>query len=146
MTSTKSLFELAQLAEASYAKFDEFGNTKDALIALDDGDYEFSPTQAGEFIKNWRVVHHQPDTASGYSGTLFEYIGNDPNSGFSNGELVFSQRGTAGLFTDLLDADLYGISVNGLAYKQIVDMYNYWQRLTANAGASVLEASVARTQ
>ncbi len=141
---TLKLFELAQIAEASYASLQTAINNKDELIARlierDGIAYKFSPIQAAEFADNWKVVSHQPDTASGYSGTLFEYIGNDPDSGFTNGELVFAQRGTAGLLSDLLDADLMGISVNGLAYKQIVDMYNYWQCLTTNAGASVLEA------
>ena len=139
MTNTVQIFSLAQLAEASYAEFNLFSNNKAGLVAALEAS-GFSATQASEFAKNWRVVHHQPDTASDYSGTLFEYIGNDPASGFTKGKLVFAQRGTAGILGDILDADIHGIAVNGLAFKQIVDMYNYWQRLTANAGATVHEA------
>ena len=141
MTQTTKLYELSQLAEASYANL-HTGMASDQLIAqLQNSSFNmaFSQTQATEFAANWQVVSHQPDTASGYSGTLFKYIGNDPNSGFTKGELVFSQRGTAGL-DDLVIADIHEITANGLAYSQIIDMYNYWQRLTATSGATVHEA------
>jgi hypothetical protein len=76
MTETTKLFELAQLAEASYAFLENVGdskiNLKNALVALDDnGDYKFSPTQAAEFADNWRVVSHQPNTASGFASGIF---------------------------------------------------------------------------
>jgi hypothetical protein len=138
-TNTNKLFELAQLAEAAYANLIP---GKSLINELQNADFnmKFSLVQATEFAANWQVVHHQSDTTSGYSGTLFKYIGNDPNSGFTNGELVFSQRGTAGILSDLVVTDLHQITENGLAFRQIVDMYNYWQRLTAASGATVHEA------
>lgn len=76
MSITTSLFDQALLAEAAYADFSDPLKTK--LQALKDAG--FSETQATEFVNNWRVVHHQQNLTSGFSATLFEYIGNDPNS------------------------------------------------------------------
>lgn len=135
MTITTKLFALAQLAEASYARFDKFADTESALIAQNGNDYKFSPAQATEFVNNWRVVHHQQNLTSGFSATLFEYIGNDPTSGFTTGELVYAPRGTEGLPSfDLWVADLGDIVTDGLALDQIVDMYNDWKRITAGSG------------
>jgi len=66
MTDTNKLFELAQLAEASYADFQKFSN--DSFEALKASD--FSVTQATEFTQRWQVISHQPDTASGFSATF----------------------------------------------------------------------------
>ncbi len=80
-------FELAQLAEATYADLwdDTAGrvitsNSRviEALKAMD-----FSPSQATEFTTNWEVVAggHQPNAGTGYSGTLFRRL-TAPVSGF----------------------------------------------------------------
>lgn len=121
MITTKNYFELAQLAEASYAKFDLFAadKTKDALIAAD-----FSDKQADLFLTDWQIVNngHQPNTASGYSSTLFKST--DPGGGY-----VLAFRGTdwALDYDDQLKTNIGDIVSDGLATKQIVDMYNEWQ-------------------
>lgn len=133
MANTNNFFSLAQLAEAAYA---DFGNPKlslkEALLDKDkDGKNQgFSDTQADLFLADWSVIHHQPDTGSGFSATLFKS---------KDGEYVLAMRGTAGLL-DLVRADFFEIATNGLALRQIVDMYNYWQRLIALPGAKVREA------
>lgn len=48
-TDTTKLFNLAQLAEASYAEFNLYGSVE-ALKKKD-----FSPIQAAEFVKNWQL-------------------------------------------------------------------------------------------
>lgn len=139
MINSVNLFELAQLAEASYANL-ILGNDLETELQNPVFKMQFSATQAAEFAKNWAVVNHQPNAASGYSGTVFKYIGNDPNSGFTNGQLVFAQRGTEPGFLDLVQADFNELVVNGLAYRQIIDMYNYWQQLSHPAGAIISQA------
>ncbi|MCZ8255702.1 MAG: hypothetical protein O9327_08575 [Polaromonas sp.] len=38
--------------------------------------------QAVQFAREWKVISHQPNTATGFSATLFEYIGEtDPARG-----------------------------------------------------------------
>lgn len=82
MTTTK-LYRAAELAEASYADFSDPTNSlKNALTSE-----EFSSAQATEFVKHWKVAHHQGNTAAGYSATLFESLDNA-------GEFTFAIRGT----------------------------------------------------
>lgn len=127
MLSTNVLFELAELAEASYAKFDLYRTTqvKDALIANG-----FSAEQATVLLDSWQIASggHQPNTASGYSSTLFKN---------TDGSYVLAFRGTEGALSgDLWKADIGDIVGDGLATKQIIDMYNEWQHITAAQGAS----------
>lgn len=56
---------MAELAEASYALFD-LNDPSTALISSG-----FSATQAAEFVTNWSVVHHLPDTDTDFSAILF---------------------------------------------------------------------------
>lgn len=82
---TTNLFNQASLAEASYANLENVSGGKPLegkLIAN-----EFSDAQAAEFVKHWKVAHHQGNTASGYSATLFESLDN-------SGEYTFAIRGT----------------------------------------------------
>ena len=53
MTNANKLFELAQLAEASYAEFYQFASTKDALIASKDGKYNYD-----EKYCKWIDIEH----------------------------------------------------------------------------------------
>lgn len=160
MTATTKLFELAQLAEASYADLQNSVNNSTNLIkALIDkkanGDYKFSESQATEFASHWKVIHHQPNTSGflgtalhAFSGTLFERIDDDPISGYQAGQLVYATRGTEPLDGDLL-TDVGDISADGLALDQIVDMYNDWKRITAGVGnhykAANLKTDIALT-
>lgn len=46
----------------------------------------FAAVPANEFKDQFRIVEHKSNTVTGFSGTLFEYIGpNDPLSGFVTG-------------------------------------------------------------
>lgn len=126
MTGTvPTLFELAQLAEASYANLTP---GKDVKTELQNSDFNmsFSDTQAIAFIADWSVITHRPDTDSNFSSTLFKST--------DTGKYVLAFRGTAGVGD--LSADLGDIAVDGLALYQIVDLYNEWKRISAPAGQS----------
>ena len=117
---TVNLSAMAEVAEASYADL-EGAIAPDDIAAALVGE-EFSATQASEFVNHWKVAHHQPDDpVSGFSATLFESLDNP-------GEFALAIRGTAGLVD--INADVGDIVQDGLAIKQIVDLYNYWQRLS----------------
>jgi trimeric autotransporter adhesin len=136
---TSNLFQYAQLADASYAILgNEVTNvsiTNPGLVsAALQSTRSFSLTQATDFVANWSVLNHQVDTdwdiaGSGFSATLFRST-KEPF------EVVLAIRGTAGL-NDTLDADINGLVTNGLAYNQIIDLYNYVQRLKGAVGADV---------
>ena len=86
--NTENYFELAELAEASYANLwdsdtsQTITNNADVILALTAKG--FSESQATKFTTNWEVVAggHQPNTGSGYSGTLFRRLTDDAVSGF----------------------------------------------------------------
>ncbi|PHS26635.1 MAG: hypothetical protein COA83_02885 [Methylophaga sp.] len=139
---TKTLFEHALMAEAAYADFSKISNSSDVKTALqrignkdgeaDDPEKGFSPSQADYFIKHWQVVSHQPDTDSGFSATLFKST--DPNAAQP---YVLGIRGTAGS-KDLFVADGSDIALDGIAIDQVLDMWNYWGRLTTAKGDSFI--------
>jgi hypothetical protein len=126
-------FELAQLAEAAYADLwdDATGRviTSNSRVIEALQSVGFSPSQATELTSNWQIVSgsHQANTESGYSSTLFKN---------TDGSYVLAFRGTESNTAEDLDADIRGIVGNGLALKQIVDLYNEWQHITAAQGAS----------
>lgn len=125
MINQDEIFELAQLAEASYADLTQY-NDSDWLIAqLQNPAFngmEFSKTQAEILADNWFVKTHQEDTTNGFSSTLFQST--DPN----DGRYVLAFRGTAG-FVDIVDADINDIISDGLAIEQIIDLHNEWARI-----------------
>jgi trimeric autotransporter adhesin len=144
MTIEISPFNEALLAEASYADFIDpetgevyttTGQIKAALILLG-----FSETQAADFVLHWRIVDHQPNTTSGFSATLFQSIDLPQRT-------VMAFRGTepGDPIRDILDADLAGIVASGLAFNQIIDQYNYVQRLLADLGEPALQARLVGT-
>lgn len=122
------------MAEAAYADLKNVATTKElktALIAQD-----FSAIQAAEFVINWRVVSHQPNTDSGFSATLFQRITADPIAGYEVGDYAYAVRGTEIGLTDLTDLkeNIGSIVQDGLALEQIVDLYNDWTRITTPQG------------
>ena len=54
----------------------------------------FTDVQAQQFAKDWEVVEHQGDSATGFSGTLFKCLRDDPARGLKKDELVLSFRST----------------------------------------------------
>jgi hypothetical protein len=99
--------------------------------------------RAAEFGRHWRVVAHEPNTASGFSGTVFERINPQPGEQ----RYVIAMRGTEAsnlisteAYADLASADFFDLVADGLAWKQIIDMYNWWQRITTSPTATYKEA------
>jgi pimeloyl-ACP methyl ester carboxylesterase len=84
-------------------------------------------------------VAHRPDTPSDFSATVFERI--NPQPGQSR--YVFAVRGTAG-GADLVE-DIANLVANGMAWRQAIDMYNWWQELTTPQGQTYQRAVATRT-
>ena len=129
-----TIYNHALLAEAAYANLlDSTDNvtitgSDDVITALKSNG--FSETQEEEFVKDWEVVSHQANTASGFSATLFKNKHTQ--------EYVFANRGTEGdVLGDIISADILGISLGGIANFQAIDMYRYFKKLSTPAGDSV---------
>lgn len=148
--SAPNMYEHVQLADAVYANFlflsdvaiegvPTDGQVRDGL-----GLAGLSSAQVGYFIQHHKVLHHRPNTSSGFAAVLVA------SRDTANPGLTLAFRGTemgAGFpyFPDLFGAGVQGIAGYGAAIDQIVDLYNYWQRLTASAGASVRLARIGST-
>jgi len=132
-TNFKFIADMATLAEASYANLisSSSDDIKAALISSNPdflGEKHFSESQASDLVEHWSVVggSHQINMPSGFSATLFK-------SKVDNGvpsEYVLAIRGTEETVIDLIGADGGDILLDGLAVDQIIDLYNYLQRLT----------------
>lgn len=136
MSTIASMFEQAQLAESAYANFfDAAGNliTTDAQLqtALEASD--FSKAQASAFSDQWQVISHIPDTAAGFSATIFKNK--------NTGAYSLAIRGSTDEFDFSADAAL--IAVDGVAVRQLVDLYNFWNRSATAAGQTYGVAQVA---
>jgi hypothetical protein len=130
MNMVTDLFQQAQLAEAAYANF--IGS--DGSLVTDDDSIKtalmasgISPTQATNFVSQWKVLAHQPntdsDSDSGFSATLFENT--------DTGEKTLAIRGTErGSFTDWLTnyIDIGLIGSTGLQ-EQYQDLRTFYQQL-----------------
>jgi Ca2+-binding RTX toxin-like protein len=121
VSTVTNLFQQGQLAEAAYADFSNSGvSTRQALISSG-----FSSSQATVFLEEWTLIDHVPDTINGFSATVFQN---------KAGAYTLAIRGS----TDLVDfaADAALIVVDGVAVRQLVDLYNFWQRVTTPAPTS----------
>jgi hypothetical protein len=121
MSTIQDLFLQAQLAEAAYADFTNYLNDPAGALTNPSLGGNFSSSQAAAFAARYQVVSQLPNTASGFSATVFLDT--------TTGQYTFAARGTEFGPTDL-STDLGDIVADGLALDQIVDMYNYWQSLT----------------
>jgi len=88
------------------------------------------------------VLDILPNTISGLSATVFEDT--FPNNGQS--QLVLSIRGSELPLTDPISeyvpdlfSDIGVLKSRGIAITQVIDLFNYYQRLTAHAGDTVVQ-------
>jgi hypothetical protein len=107
-------------------------NLKQALIDGNSHASKFTVTQAQNFVYHWRVVAQKPDTTTGFSGTLFECISDDPATGAKAGECVISFRSTEFIDDAARDnqaTNSLEIKDTGFAWGQLRDMEAWYQGL-----------------
>ena len=93
---------------------------------------KFSKTLAGEFVKRWKVVRHIGNTGTGFSGTLFEAIADNPAAGIKKGQQVLSFRSTEFVDDAVRDSRATNeleIKEKGFAFGQISDMKEWIDEL-----------------
>ena len=70
-----SIFAQTLLSEASYGEFlARDGVPSEAGIRASLTAKDFSAKQIDELIKSFTALHHRPNTASGFSATLFQNL------------------------------------------------------------------------
>lgn len=132
----KEVFDQALLARAAYAdlqglQFESIAALQESLgEGLKQGDPPILTAAAAAYVaKNFGVVHHQANTESGYSATLFRRRSvamDDPTGGFS-----LAIRGTELGSLDDLRADFLQIMLTGSAWNQRAAMQIHWNGLTS---------------
>ena len=86
---------LQMAAEADLIKVPVSGTiAKNTLTTGNNRSSRFTNVLADQFVMDWKVVAHQPNTSTGLSGTLFECLRDDPARGLKIGEQVISFRST----------------------------------------------------
>ncbi|UOD30684.1 putative Ig domain-containing protein [Massilia violaceinigra] len=139
--SINSILKYSNLQMAAEAfLIDESGATKftgkpliDALKRGNDHNSKFSDVQAIEFAKHWVVVEHKKNTNTGFSGSLFRCILDDPSTGSKAGEVVLSFRSTEFVddaVRDNLATNALEIKDTGWAWGQISDMEEWYAELS----------------
>ncbi|WP_310449473.1 hypothetical protein [Sulfuritalea sp.] len=106
-----------------------------ALIAGNNRSLKFTQPQADAFASQWEVLDQKANTTTGFSGTLFKAIKDDPANGIRKDDLVLSFRSTE--FTDDHARDNKAtneleISEGGFALGQIADMEAWYAKLAAD--------------
>lgn len=130
----KSYFDNSQLAQAAYAVLDASFNNTNTYIAALRAEENFSETQATQFASQYSIIHDQQNTSDGFSATLFQNTA---------GTFTLAIRGTEPSFpsivNDLLLTDFGDIGGDGIALKQAVDLFNYYQLLTTEIGNQAMQ-------
>jgi Ca2+-binding RTX toxin-like protein len=89
---------------------------------------KFTDIDAAQFIKDWKVVEHKSNTPTGFSGTLFECLVDDPARGLVKGQLALSFRSTEFIDDAARDnqaTNSMEVKPFGWAFGQIADMKNW---------------------
>jgi len=150
-------------AEALYG-FDSREQEKPGGKLLDPGDTSFDPTipivgvltegnghtskftatDAKAFAQEWEVVEHKSNTGSGFSGTLFRRLKDDPVTGGKAGDYVLSIRSTEFIDDAARDCEATNtleIKEKGWAFGQIDDLEN-WYKSLKGSGKLPLDAKL----
>jgi Ca2+-binding RTX toxin-like protein len=112
------------------------GLTYDALFTGNAHASKFPPSLIADLTGSWKIVAHQPNTSTGFSGTLFEATENDFDRGIQKGELVLSFRSTEFIDDAVRDTQVTNKSIKetGWAFGQLADMQAWYKELSKTGG------------
>jgi hypothetical protein len=103
-----------------------------ALFIGNKHDSVFTDQQASDFKDNWVAVDQSANTSTGFTGTLFKCIKDDPATGAKAGDLVISFRSTEFIDDAVRDNEATNsleIKDFGFAFGQISDMQAWYKQL-----------------
>ncbi|PKO34527.1 MAG: hypothetical protein CVU34_07170 [Betaproteobacteria bacterium HGW-Betaproteobacteria-7] len=93
---------------------------------------KFTQTEAEKFVTQWAVVDHISNTPTGFSGTLFRALKDDPSQGIVKDQLVLTFRSTEFIDDAARDNEATNkleIKEHGWAFGQLSDMEAWYQSL-----------------
>ncbi|GHU02534.1 hypothetical protein FACS1894154_12420 [Betaproteobacteria bacterium] len=132
-----------QIAAEAFLVVEETGVLKENLFdALVEGNKHasvFTKTDATDFLNNFEIIAQKPNTSTGFSGTLFKALKDDPQSGLKAGQYFLSFRSTEFVDDCIRDSEGTNESIrhNGWAFGQICDMEDWYQELKNDLPANV---------
>lgn len=143
MKNAQQLLDLAELGHAAYGQYTVSGIPNSArLTNLNDSGKGFATAQADRFRGRFAVAvptyNDIPPTGAGnsnFDATIFRGIAPD-----NLNQITLAIRGTQQLLFD--GPESVSIGPNGAAFRQIVAMYNWWQRVGTPAGTAVAQFHV----
>lgn len=141
----------AEIALAGYGQFNEFDVQPaiDDLTTLNGDKYGFSDAQAKRFQALHSISIPTFNDATSYSGsglTSFDVTIFQSRLVDDGGKLFISFRGTGQQDLDVTPNDLTSAVENirvSAAVSQIVQMYNWWQRVSTPVGTDVMQYQIA---
>ncbi len=112
-----------------------------ALERGNDHSSRMTQKQAEQFAAEWDVVSHQPNTATGFSATLFRCKVTDAARGMTAGQLVVSFRSTEFIEDHARDnhaTNQFEVAQAGWAFGQLSDLQTWWA--SAGVGTTIKPA------
>lgn len=163
-TKNSTLFNYAYLSAASYSDLVDALNGNGAVkkeTSIEEAIGLFMKKEIGSELTNWiesnyKVMSQWRDSNNSNYNDINEraILENKDNSGFSatlfrakddyksnTSKYILAFRGTKGP-GDIFKTDVGDIVLDGLAYEQIIDLYNYWQQLRTEKGKTYKAAYV----
>ncbi|MFT3818086.1 MAG: hypothetical protein QM750_10730 [Rubrivivax sp.] len=141
--------QLQMAAEAFIAKGNQFRgsgtNLMDALVEGNNHASKFTLAQATQFKEHWVALAQKENSNTGFSGTLFKCVQDDPATGAKAGEYVISFRSTEFLDDAVRDnqaTNQMEIAKYGFAFGQLRDMEDWYAELRQPGGPLGPTASV----
>jgi len=135
MSTINDYYIFGEIAAASYSELYEGMTNAELISALKHDGKGMPQTQAEHFASNWRVIDQLPNTSTGFSATVFQSI--------DDGSYVLSIRGTetSPIKDGAIDwsTNFGDIGGDGIAIAQAIDLFNYYQRLTARQGEDLVQ-------
>jgi hypothetical protein len=140
MTSTISqYYDLVNLQVAAEAflvddetkKIKEGDKLSEALTIGNEHATKFTKDSADAFVDKFEVVAQLPNTDTGFSGTLFKALVDDPQAGLVKDQYFMVFRSTEFVDDYIRDSEGSNQSIknNGWAFGQICDMEDWYQEL-----------------
>ncbi|MDF1588647.1 MAG: hypothetical protein P1P93_05755 [Gammaproteobacteria bacterium] len=133
-TEINAYYENSQLAQAAYAVLTEGMTPPQIEAALGfEQQSNYSVTQGNIFAEQYDVIDSQQNTDTGFSATLFQD---------QAGTYTLAIRGTeltTDFSNDVLLTDIADIGADGIALKQAVDLFNYYQKLITPVGSEAMQ-------
>ena len=127
------LADLASIMFSSYGDYNpEDPNYSEEIFKASLMEAGFTETQADDFIERYEVVHQRPNTASGFSATVFwDKIDQKYVMAFRGSELE-----SFGPIIDWVTTNFQGICRRGYAADQAIDMYRHVWHLSVERNNS----------